>query len=84
LISDLFGKRLYAVSGAVNYDYVENAIIFKASGDITDPDDRGGISDTLQFQVTRSDANAGDIAVTFFDLHGKVDSDGSNNETSKT
>jgi len=43
-----------------------------------------GVSDTIQIQMTRSDANAGDIAVTFFDLHGEVDSDGSEEEISKT
>jgi hypothetical protein len=43
-----------------------------------------GVSDTIQIQMTRSDANVGDIAVTFFDLHGEVDSDGSEEEISKT
>jgi hypothetical protein len=176
MIADLFGKRLLSTAGKVDYDYEENAIIFKASGDITNADDRVGgnqeinhemmigtdivfkphihwwqqvtsgavvshiwtcrwrlqrngqakatswntitanantakdvfdfsaspdglynqltrfdditvtcgVSDTIQIQLTRSDANAGDIAVTFFDLHGRVDSDGSDGEISKT
>jgi hypothetical protein len=43
-----------------------------------------GLSDTIQFQLTRSDANVGDIPVTFFDIHGQVDSDGSEDEISKS
>jgi len=177
MIMDLFGRNLYSVAGAVDYDYDENVMIFQANGDITNSADRVGgnqeinhefmigtnitfkphlhwwqqvtgntvvahtwtaryrlqrngqakttgwttitansgsggddvfdftaqadglynqltrfdnitvtcgVSDTLQFQITRSDANAGDIAVYFFDLHGQVDSDGSDGEISKT
>lgn len=177
MIADLFGRRLLSAAGAVDYDYDENAIIFKANGDITDSGDRVGgnqeinhemmvgvnvtfkphihwwqqvtagavvahtftlrwrlqrngfakatswniitcntgaggddvfdftaeadglynqisrfddivvtcgVSDTIQFQMTRSDANAGDIPVLFFDLHGEVDSDGSDEELTKT
>ena len=177
MIMDLFGKRLFEIAGKVDYNYDENVIIFQASGDITNANDRVGgnqeinhemkvgdnitfkphlhwwqqvtsntvvahtwtcryrlqrngaakttswttitansgaggddiydftaqadglynqltrfdditvtcgVSDTLQFQITRSDANAGDIAVYFFDLHGQVDSDGSDSEISKT
>lgn len=43
-----------------------------------------GISDTLQIQLTRTDAQVGDISVTFFDIHGEVDSAGSDEEISKT
>lgn len=43
-----------------------------------------GISDTLQIQMTRTDAQTGNVSVTFFDIHGQVDSDGSDNELSKT
>lgn len=42
------------------------------------------ISDTIQLQLTRSDANVGDIPVYFFDIHGRVDSDGSDMEVMKT
>jgi hypothetical protein len=177
MIADLFGKRLYATAGTVDYDYDENVIIFQANGDITSADDRVGgnqeinhefligtnitfrphihwwqqvtsgavvayvftlrwrlqrngqakatswntitcnvgaggddvydftseadglynqisrfddititcgLSDTIQFQMTRSDANAANVGVTFFDLHGQVDSNGSDSEISKT
>jgi hypothetical protein len=176
MIADLFGRRLFDAAGKVGYDYNENAIILKASGDIGNINDRVGgnqeinhefklgtgitfrphihwwqqvtagavvahtftlnwrlqrngqakatswntitcnvgsggndvydftgeanglynqisrfsditincgISDTIQFHLTRSDANAGDIAVLFFDLHGLVDSDGSEEEIIK-
>ena len=43
-----------------------------------------GISDTIQWQMTRTDAIAGDVSVFFFDLHGEVDSFGSDGEISKT
>ena len=36
-----------------------------------------GVSDTLQIQITRTDAQVGDVSVIFFDIHGQVDSDGS-------
>ena len=36
-----------------------------------------GISSTVQFRMTRIDANAGDVEVTFIDGHKEVDSDGS-------
>lgn len=42
------------------------------------------ISDTFQFQVTRTDAEVGDVNVYFIDLHGEVDSFGSNLILSKT
>ena len=42
-----------------------------------------GISDTIQIQMTRTDANAGDVSVYFFDLHGEVDSDGSDEMLTK-
>lgn len=176
MIMDLFGKRLSSNVGKVDYDYVENVIIFKANGDITNENDRVGgnqeinhefvigtditfrphihwwqqvttsavlahiftarwrlqrngqakatswntitanagsggddvfdftseadglynqitrfddititcgLSDTIQIQLTRSDANAGDIPVTFFDIHGQIDSQGSDTELTK-
>jgi len=43
-----------------------------------------GISDTLQFQLTRTDSVSGDVSVIFFDTHGMVDSDGSDDEIAKT
>ena len=42
------------------------------------------VSDTIQFQMARTDANAGDMSIYFIDLHWAVDSDGSDNETEKT
>jgi hypothetical protein len=41
------------------------------------------ISDTFQVKMTRTDALAGDMLVYFFDLHGEVDSYGSDNEITK-
>lgn len=41
------------------------------------------ISDTIQWQMTRSDALVGDALVYFFDLHGEIDSLGSDEEISK-
>jgi len=43
-----------------------------------------GISDTLQFQIARTDSLGGTMKVYFFDVHGAVDSDGSDGELSKT
>lgn len=43
-----------------------------------------GISDTLQIQMTRTDSQTGDVSTTFFDIHGEVDSDGSDEEITKT
>ena len=39
-----------------------------------------GISTTVQFRLTRSDIEAGDVKVTFIDGHVEIDSDGSNDE----
>jgi hypothetical protein len=43
-----------------------------------------GISDTIQFQLTRSDSQIGDVSVYFLDIHGEVDSDGSDTSFNKT
>lgn len=43
-----------------------------------------GISDTIQMQMTRTDAQVGDVSAYFLDVHGEVDSDGSDAELSKT
>lgn len=43
-----------------------------------------GISDTLQIQMTRTDSETGDVSAVFIDLHGEVDSDGSDTEISKS
>ena len=43
-----------------------------------------GVSDTIQFQMTRTDSEAGTVSVYFMDLHGITDSWGSNEEISKT
>ncbi len=43
-----------------------------------------GISDTIQWQMVRTDAQVGNISATFVDLHAEVDSDGSDTEFSKT
>lgn len=43
-----------------------------------------GVSDTIQFQMTRTDSEAGDVSVYFMDLHGEVDSWGSEEEITKT
>ena len=42
-----------------------------------------GISDTIQFQIARTDSFSGNMLVYFFDLHGEVDSAGSESEISK-
>jgi len=42
-----------------------------------------GISDTLQFRMARTDSNWGNMLVYFMDLHGEVDSDGSDDEYTK-
>ncbi len=43
-----------------------------------------GISDTIQFQMTRTDSESGDVSVYFVDIHGEVDSWGSEEEIVKT
>lgn len=43
-----------------------------------------GISDTIQFQIARTDSLGGVQKVYFFDIHGAVDSSGSDEEISKT
>ncbi len=42
-----------------------------------------GMSDTLQFRMARTDALSGDLYVYFVDLHGKIDSLGSETEYTK-
>ena len=42
------------------------------------------ISDTIQWQMTRTDSVSGDVSVYFLDFHGEVDSNGSDEEISKT
>lgn len=42
------------------------------------------ISDTIQIQMTRTDAQVGDVSVYFLDIHGQVDSTGSDDEYTKT
>lgn len=42
-----------------------------------------GVSDTIQFQMTRTDSESGDALVYFMDLHGKTDSLGSDDEIAK-
>jgi len=42
-----------------------------------------GISDTIQIQMTRTDVEVGDMPVIFFDLHGEIDSLGSETEYTK-
>ena len=42
-----------------------------------------GISDTIQFQMTRTDSEGDDLLVYFFDLHGAVDGFGSEEEINK-
>ena len=41
------------------------------------------VSDTIQFQFARTDSVAGDMLVYFFDIHGQVDSFGSDDEIAK-
>ena len=43
-----------------------------------------GISDTIQIQMARTDALGGTLKVFFFDIHGAVDSDGSDDEIYKS
>jgi len=43
-----------------------------------------GLSDTFQFQVARTDSLGGTMKVFFLDEHGAVDSDGSDEEITKT
>jgi len=175
MVSNLFGKRLFSTAGKVNYDYIENALVFAPSGVITDENDRVsgnqeinhefkigvnitylphlhwwqqvtsntikaviftlryrvqtnggakttawttitanagtddiwdftalvdglynqitsftpfaitcGLSDTIQFQMCRTDAQTGNVSATFFDFHAMVDSDGSDTPLTKT
>jgi len=42
------------------------------------------ISDTFQFQIARTDSLGGTLKVFFFDIHGAVDSDGSDEIGTKT
>jgi len=42
-----------------------------------------GLSDTLQFQMTRTDSESGNMLVYFMDLHGMIDSFGSEEEIAK-
>lgn len=42
-----------------------------------------GISDTIQFQLARTDALGGTVEAFFFDIHGKVDGFGSDREALK-
>ena len=42
-----------------------------------------GVSDTIQFQMARTDALAGDMYVYFMDIHGMVDSFGSDEVIAK-
>lgn len=42
-----------------------------------------GVSDTLQFQMARTDGVTGDMLVYFMDMHGMVDSNGSDEEITK-
>jgi len=52
--------------------------------DLADVDLTGaGISSTLQVWLTRSDAEAGDVNVTFLDIHVEMDTLGSRSEFSK-
>lgn len=48
-----------------------------ADGDDFISMDGAGISATVQFRITRTDANVGDIEATFFDAHYEIDSFGS-------
>ena len=41
------------------------------------------VSDTIQFQFARTDSVTGDMLVFFFDIHGKIDSFGSDEEITK-
>jgi hypothetical protein len=43
-----------------------------------------GVSDTIQIQMTRTDSEGGTVSVVFIDLHGEIDSDGSDEEYTKT
>lgn len=43
-----------------------------------------GISDTIQFRMARTDSLGGNQLIYFFDMHGQVDSGGSDEEISKT
>ena len=42
-----------------------------------------GLSDTIQFQMARTDSLGGSMSVYFMDMHGEVDSSGSNDEIAK-
>ncbi len=42
-----------------------------------------GLSDTIQCRITRTDANVGNVLVFFADMHGEIDSLGSNEEMIK-
>ena len=174
MVGDLFGKKLASLSGKVDYDWLNNNIIFQSGGSITNSSDRVGsniqinhefkvgpaitfkphihwfqevtdgvantpfvltmrwrlqnnglekntdwtvvtltagtsndiftftgtgtfnqlsrfpdmdvscnVSDTIQYQVARTDTEGGDMNVYFMDLHGMVDSFGSDEEIAK-
>ena len=42
-----------------------------------------GVSDTLQFQMTRTDSLSGDMYIYFMDMHAEIDSFGSDEEITK-
>jgi len=42
------------------------------------------ISDTIQFQMARTDSSGGNMYVYFMDIHGEIDSDGSDTEYAKS
>ena len=66
------------------YPYVSGTLNQLTSASAIEVLTEVGISDTIQFQLARTDSEAGDMAVIFLDLHGKVDSLGSDGVTSKS
>ena len=66
------------VSTATDAKFAYSTGILNQISDLVDIDLNGiGISSVIQFQVTRTDAIAGDIEVTFMDVHVEKDTIGS-------
>lgn len=68
------GGEIYTYPGSGTFNQISSL------GEITA---NMGISDTLQFQLARTDSLVGDVLVYFMDLHAETDSFGSNTEWSK-
>jgi len=73
------GDDVFDATNADGKEYIGQ--ITRASSSITID---CNISDTFQVQIARTDSLGGTMKVFFIDIHGKVDSDGSDEEVSKS